>query len=325
VPHYNAVKVFDGLEQDLNIPNAHITIGTFDGVHIGHQKIINKLNDSAQAQAGESVLFTFHPHPREVLNPGEPIPLIQTREEKLDKLKRLGLKNVILYPFSKAFSQTPADSFIKDFLIGKLKMKAVVIGYDHQFGKNREGSLEHFKKLSLEHQFSVEEIPAQDIDDIHVSSTKIRTALQEGDIQTANKYLGEPFQLNGTVIKGRSIGKKIGFPTANIVLDDKNKIIPKSGVYLVRCCWQSKMYFGMMNIGIRPTFDQEILAQVSIEIHIFDFQKEIYGDHLQVEILSFIRNESKFDNPEALQNQLASDEAFCRSQLSLFSVQPYTF
>lgn len=318
------MRVFDGLEQVVDIPNAHITIGTFDGVHIGHQKIIKKLNETAAANGGESVLFTFHPHPREVLNPSDPIPLIQTKEEKLDKLKRLGLKNVILYPFSKSFSETPAETFIREFLIDKIKMKAVVIGYDHQFGKNREGSLEHFKKISLESQFSVDEIPAQDIDDIHVSSTKIRNALIEGDLKTANSYLGEPFQLNGTVVSGKSIGKTIGYPTANIKIAAANKIIPKKGVYLIRCCWQQKVYFGMMNIGSRPTFENSKESNLSIEIHIFDFQNEIYGDYLQVELLAYIREEQKFESANALQQQLSNDEAYCRNQFSSFSLQPYS-
>jgi riboflavin kinase / FMN adenylyltransferase len=316
------VKIFDGLENKLNIPNAHITIGTFDGVHIGHQKIIKQLNETAKANHGESVLFTFFPHPRMVLQPNEPLKLIQTKEEKLNKLARLGLQNVILYPFSKAFSLTPAEEFIKAFLIEKIKMYAVVIGYDHQFGKNREGSLEHFKKLSLEHEFSVEEIPAQDIDDINVSSTKIRNALQIGDIKTANTYLGEPFQLNGTVVKGKSIGKTLGYPTANLSIADNNKIIPKNGVYLVRCTHNTTVRFGMMNIGNRPTIKTPSEAELSIEIHIFDFQNDIYGDHLQVELLEYIRDERKFENFQALQNQLGQDEIFCRNHFHLFSVEP---
>lgn len=318
------MRIFDGLEQVLDIPNAHITIGTFDGVHIGHQKIIIKLNETAAANDGESVLFTFDPHPREVLKPSEPVPLIQTKEEKLDKLKRLGLKNVILYPFSKSFSETPADTFIRAFLIDKIKMKAVVIGYDHQFGKNREGSLEHFKKISEECQFSVDEIPAQDIDDIHVSSTKIRNALLDGDIKTANTYLGEPFQLNGMVVSGKSIGKTLGFPTANLKITSTNKIIPKNGVYLIRCSWYKQMFFGMMNIGHRPTFENNGEQQISIEIHIFDFQNEIYGDHLQVELLAYVRDEQKFNSPDDLHKQLAADEDYCRNELSRFSLEPFS-
>lgn len=318
------VKIFDGLEEQIDIPKAHVTIGTFDGVHIGHQKIIKQLNEKALQNGGESVLFTFDPHPRMVLNPNEAMPLLQTKKEKLDKLTRLGLQNVILYPFSIQFSQTPANQFINDFLIEKLKMCAVVIGYDHQFGRNREGSLEHFKILSKQYDFSVEEIPAQDIDDIHVSSTKIRNALMQGDIQTANSYLGEPFQLNGTVVKGKSIGRTLGFPTANISIDNPNKIIPKNGVYLVRCIWQQQIHFGMMNIGHRPTIEQNFTADISIEIHIFDFKNDLYGSEIQVELLAFIREEQRFDNADALKKQLQMDENVCRNQSLLFPLLPFS-
>ena len=319
-----SVNIFDGLEAELHIPNAHITIGTFDGVHIGHQKIINKLNETARSNEGESVLFTFHPHPRLVLNPNAPVALIQTKDEKLDKLARLGLNNVILYPFSLAFSQTPAEQFIQDFLLDKLKMKAVVIGYDHQFGKNREGSLEHFQKLSAKHHFSVEEIPAQDIDDINVSSTKIRNALGLGDIKTANCYLGEPFQLNGKVITGQSIGKTLNYPTANIDLNEPNKIIPKTGVYLVRCTVNKNTYFGMMNIGHRPTIDQNQNSNVNIEIHIFDFKNNIYGCDLQVELLDYVRDEQRFESLSSLKEQLQKDELYCRSECTRYSLKPYS-
>ena len=282
------MKIFDGLEKELDIPKAHLTIGTFDGVHIGHQKIIRQLNERAQLNQGESVLFTFDPHPRNVLNPSQPVSLLQTKEEKMAKLARLGLQNVILFPFTLSFSQTPAEEFIRTFLVQKLKMQAVIIGYDHQFGRNREGSLEHFQALGAQLNFDVEEIPAQDIDDIHVSSTKIRTALKEGKIHVANKYLGEPFQLSGQVIHGKSVGKTLGFPTANIKIDNSNKILPKSGVYLVRCLAKEQVHFGMMNIGVRPTIDTSLAPDLSIEIHIFDYQNDLYGTYLQVEILEFI-------------------------------------
>jgi len=318
------VKVFDGFEDEINIPNAHLTIGTFDGVHIGHQKIISHLIHLASQSQGESVLFTFDPHPRMILNPSEPLALIQTREEKLQKLSRLGLKNVILFPFSLAFSATPAETFIREFLVEKIKMRAVVIGYDHQFGRNREGSLEHFKKLSATMKFSVDEIPAQDIDDIHVSSTKIRNALNEGRIEVANQYLGEPFQLNGKVINGRAIGRTISFPTANIDLNSPSKIIPKQGVYLVRCQMLDTMRFGMMNIGSRPTIEGNIAQNISIEIHIFDFEMNIYKHDLQIEILQYIREERYFEHIDELKGQLKSDEIICRNRSNQFSLQPYS-
>ncbi len=321
---FSLVKVFDGLEADILIPNAHLTIGTFDGVHIGHQKIIGQLNQRALLNSGESVLFTFDPHPRMVLNPDEPLSLLQTRQEKLEKLERLGLQNVILFPFTKHFSQTPAEEFIRTFLVDKLKMNAVIIGYDHQFGRNREGSLEHFKLLSQSLGFAVEEIPAQDIDDIHVSSTKIRAALILGDIHVANKYLGEPFQLNGEVVHGQALGKTLGFPTANIRLNNPHKILPKTGVYLVRCAVLGQAFFGMMNIGNRPTVVASQAQNLSIEIHIFDFQNDIYEHHLQVELLEFVRDEKKFASNGELSKQLLHDEEYCRRAALLHTLELFT-
>lgn len=321
---FRLVKIFDGLEADIQIPNAHLTIGTFDGVHIGHQKIIGQLNQRAKENGGQSVLFTFDPHPRMVLNPNEPVPLLQTRKEKLEKLERLGLQNVILFPFTRAFSQTPAELFIRNFLVEKLKMSAVIIGYDHQFGRNREGSLEHFQSLGITLGFAVEEIPAQDIDDIHVSSTKIRTALRLGDVHVANTYLGEPFQLNGVVVHGQALGKSLGFPTANINIDNPHKILPKSGVYLVRCSIFGCTYFGMMNIGTRPTITSALSRNLSIEIHIFDFQKDIYEHNLQVELLHFIRDETKFASNMELSQQLEKDEAHCRDAALFYTLAPFT-
>ncbi len=318
------VRIFDGLESDINIPNAHLTIGTFDGVHIGHQKIIARLNQLAHENGGESVLFTFDPHPRNVLNPNDPVALLQTKEEKLDKLNRLGLQNVILFPFTKSFSQTPAETFIRSFLVDKLKMKAVIIGYDHQFGRNREGSLEHFQALGETMRFYVEEIPAQDIDEIHVSSTKIRSALLQGAVDVANMYLGEPFQLNGTVVHGLSLGKKLGFPTANLKFDNTHKIIPKNGVYLVRGTVRGGTHFGMMNIGLRPSVDDAKGTGLSVEIHIFDFENDLYGHHMQVELLEFVRDEQKFSDNAQLSAQLAKDEVFCRNRASHYSRQPFT-
>lgn len=317
------VRVFDGLESDINIPGAHVTIGTFDGVHVGHQKIIHKLNQRAAQHHGESVLFTFDPHPRNVLNPSDPVRLIQTREEKLDKLQRFGLQNLIVFPFTKAFSRTPAERFIREFLVDKLKMHAVVIGYDHQFGRNREGSLEHFRVLGKTLGFDVEEIPAQDVDDIHVSSTKIRAALQEGQVQIANKYLGEPFQLNGRIVRGATIGKTLGYPTANLKIDNPYKIIPRNGVYFVRCSILGEIYFGMMNIGNRPTINTKEASDLSLEVHIFDFEKNIYDHHLQVELLEFVRYEVKFNGNSELIEQLRKDEEYCRDRSSKYARQLY--
>lgn len=318
------MKIFKGQLPDIAIHNAHVTIGTFDGVHIGHQKILNQLSAKAKLNHGESVLFTFDPHPRNVLNPDNPVALLQTIDEKLNKLERRGLQNVVVYPFTLDFAKTPAETFIKSFLVDQLKIKSVVIGYDHHFGKNRSGSLEHFQELSKIYDFNVEEIPAQDIDDINVSSTKIRNALLAGEIETANKYLGEPFQINGHVVHGASLGKKLGFPTANLQVENTFKLIPKNGVYLVRCSIDQKSYFGMMNIGLRPTISKNADAELSIEVHIFDYQKNLYGQLLQVELLSYVRSEIQFSNSEKLSEQLGKDETHCRSIMCKFSLERFT-
>jgi riboflavin kinase / FMN adenylyltransferase len=318
------VNIYNGFETQYNIPNPVLTIGTFDGVHIGHRKILNRLNELAVKHQGESVLFTFNPHPRLVLFPDfTDLKLIQTQEEKEAKLKRLGLQNLIVYPFDKAFSRTPAAEFIRDYLVNKINVHNIVIGYDHQFGKNREGSLEHLKELAPVFGFNVEEIPAQDIDDVHVSSTKIRRALENGDIEVANKFLGEPFQLNGIVVSGRQIGRTIGFPTANLEIDDPYKIIPCNGVYAVRCSLGNEVFLGMMNIGTRPTLELDEPSR-QIEIHLFDFTGDLYGQSLQVEVMQFLRHEIRFEDINGLANQLKQDENDIRALLHGVSRQPYS-
>lgn len=309
------MRVFQGFDELEKIPNPVLTIGTFDGVHLGHQRIIQQLNEEAQKHGGESVLFTFYPHPRMVLFPdSHGLKLLQTQVEKIEKLERMGLQNVIVHPFTKEFSRLTAVEFVRDYLVNKLNVKTIVIGYDHQFGKNREGSLELLKDLGPVYDFNVIEIAAQDIDDVNVSSTKIRNALSAGNIETANLFLGAPFELNGTVIPGKQVGRKIGFPTANMDLGSSVKIIPAAGVYLVRNVLQNRAeYFGMMNIGVNPTVRDT--DEVSIEVNLLDFSGNLYGQELQVKALTRLRDELKFNSLEDLKIQLSKDEHTVRNLL----------
>lgn len=294
------------------IKNPVLTIGTFDGVHIGHKKIIDQLNEEASKIGGESVLFTFFPHPRMVIFPeSHGLKLIQTQEEKLEKLKEMGLQNVIVFPFTFEFSRLTALEFVRDMLVNQLHVKKLVIGYDHQFGKNREGSIHFLRDVAETYEFEVIEIPAQDIDAVHVSSTKIREALNTGDIEKANDYLGAPFQLSGTVVKGKQLGRTIGFPTANIQLANDLKLIPQNGVYAVKVFYQNECLKGMMNIGVRPTIEGK--NDPTIEVHIFDFDQTIYGESLRIELFKKTRYEQKFNGIEALKNQLKLDEISIRT------------
>jgi riboflavin kinase/FMN adenylyltransferase len=312
------MKVHFDFNEIASIQNPILTIGTFDGVHVGHQKIINKLNEVAKQKNGESVLFTFFPHPRLVLdNEGSgDLKMIQNQAEKIQKLERMGLDHVIVYPFTREFSNTNAEDFIKEFLLDKLHVNTIVVGYDHQFGKNREGSLEHLLKLSKTFPFEVIEIPAHEIDEVNISSTKIRNALLNGEIETANLYLNEPFELSGIVIHGKKLGRTIGYPTANIEIEDKNKLIPTHGVYAVEVLLEDKSkHFGMLNIGIRPTVSNEY--KLSCEVFIFDFDADLYGSKIAVFLLKRIRKEFKFSGIEALKEQIGKDEEAIRGYFNL--------
>jgi riboflavin kinase/FMN adenylyltransferase len=307
------VKVFSGIDSILEIKNPVLTICTFDGVHIGHQKIIERLNEEAVKIDGESVLFTFYPHPRMVLFPdSHGLKLIQTQAEKIDKLCKCGLQNVIVFPFTKEFSRLTAIEFVRDYLVNRLNVKKLVIGYDHQFGKNREGSLEFLKEIADTYDYEVIEIPAQDIDEVNVSSTKIRNALLGGDIETANNFLGENFELTGTVIKGNQIGFQMGFPTANIQIDSELKLIPGNGVYAVFVRLEDgSILNGMLNIGTRPTVT--VSEELRIEVHLFDTALNLYGQKLTVRFLKRVRDEKRFEDKESLINQLKNDEITVRS------------
>ncbi|MGG8496135.1 bifunctional riboflavin kinase/FAD synthetase [Tenacibaculum sp. TC6] len=283
----------------------YVTIGTFDGVHIGHQKIIKKLVEDAKANNKKSVVLTFFPHPRMVLQQDVSIQLINTIKERSKQLELLGLDYLIIHPFSKEFSRLTALDFVRDILVNKLNIDKLIIGYDHHFGKNREGNIEQLTEYSHLFDFKVEEIPAQDIDDVSVSSTKIRKALLNGELKTANKYLGYNFSLTGKVVTGEQLGSKIGFPTANISIPENYKLIPKTGAYVVKSTIDKQSFFGMMNIGNRPTVNGD---HQTIEIHFFDFNLNIYKKEITVELLYFLRDEQRFNSVNDLKIQLEKDK-----------------
>jgi riboflavin kinase/FMN adenylyltransferase len=289
---------------DKKHPTA-ITIGTFDGVHIGHRKILERLINNAKLLDLKSTVLTFFPHPRMVLQQHADIKLLNTIEEKTKILKETGLDNLIIHPFTKEFSRLSATEFVQDILVDALGTKKIIIGYDHRFGRNRNANITDLIEFGKTMDFDVEEIPAQEIEDVSVSSTKIRNALLEGDIETANTYLGYPYMLTGTVSKGKGLGRQINFPTANLHIPEEYKLIPKKGVYVVKSTIAGQTVYGMMNIGYNPTVSG---TEKSIEIHFFDFENDLYDKKLQIDILERIRDEHKFDTIEELKAQLQLDK-----------------
>jgi len=300
------MKVFTDIH-DCNINNPVVTLGSFDGVHKGHLKVLSRLKEIAQKTGGESVILTFSPHPRQVLYPDEQmVQLLNTKEEKIALLEKAGVDNIIFYPFTKEFSKMSYSEFVKDVLIGELGMKYLVVGYDHRFGSNREGDFSQLSELSKELGFAIEKEEAFNLHDVNISSTKIRNALSIGDVKVAREYLGYNYCLEGTVVDGQKLGRKIGFPTANIDILDKDKLIPASGVYAVLVEIDGKEYQGMLNMGMRPTVSNA--SNFNIEVNIFSFHKEIYGEKVKVSFVDRIRGERKFDNLEELKAQLAEDK-----------------
>ena len=292
-----------------------VMLGTFDGVHIGHQYILQKLMQCSLKESGQSVLLTFFPHPRYVIHPdNQDLKLINTPKEKEKRLRNIGVQHLIIEKFTKRFSRIKSVNFVRDILVNQLRIHHLIIGHDHHFGRNREGSFQELNKLSELYNFGITRISAQELDSISISSTKIRNALKNGNLELANKYLGYNFYFSGKVIKGFSMGKKLGFPTANLMIEDSSKIIPDDGVYAVKVSFLTKNHFGMLNIGINPTLPKK---GRSIEVHIFDFQSDIYDEELTIEMISKIRNEKKFKNLNNLQKQLSIDENRARSILRI--------
>ncbi len=306
------MRIFRNLEEVKGLKNPVITIGTFDGVHLGHQKIISQINEEARKIGGESVLFTFFPHPRMVLYPeNHNLKLIQTQAEKLEKLAKLGLQNIIEIPFTFDFSRLTALDFVRNILANALNIKTLVIGYDHQFGKNREGTIEFLKSICSTYDFNVIEIPPLVVDDLNISSTKIRASIKSGDMIKAAAFLGDKYSLNGTVVKGQRLGRTIGFPTANIQLMENYKLVPGRGVYAVELEIEGQRHKGMANIGVRPTVSEA--EEETIEVHFFDFNSDIYKKNITVFFYEKIREELKFENKERLIIQLQHDEKTIRN------------
>jgi len=300
------MKIFRSLEQLPRFRNPVLTIGSFDGVHAGHQKILESVQELARAQGGESVVISFHPHPRLVVYPqARDLHLLSTTEEKILLLERYGVDNVVIVPFTVEFSRLTPDEYIVQFLVGKFHPRCVVIGYDHRFGLNRQGDINFLRWYGKELGFEVVEIPKQEVDAIAISSTKIREALLRGDVEQALRMLNHPYLLIGRVVPGNGIGKTLGFPTANLQVSDPHKLIPAEGIYAVRAHFEGQPYQGMLYIGRRPTLNQH--PEKVIEVHLFDFDQNIYGEELQVEFLHFLRRDASFANLEQLAAQLARD------------------
>lgn len=314
---YNDISEFDTLNQ------AAVTIGTFDGVHLGHQKIIKRLSVLAKKNRAETVLLTFFPHPRMILHPEDAnLKLITTIAEKAERLRQLGIDHLIITPFTRDFSNLSPQEYIKNILIDRIGMKHLVIGYDHRFGKDREGGLTHLHHYAPVYDFELEEIPQQDINDMAVSSTKIRMALLAGDVRIAHEFLGYPFHLLGKVVKGDQIGRKMGFPTANLFVEESYKLIPADGIYAVEVeifqdktnsLQQGKRIPAMAYIGHRPTING---MTRNIEVNIFDFEQNIYDQYIRIHFLHFVREDQRFTSLDALRQQLVADERVIRGLLS---------
>ena len=293
------------LKEIQNPAFAVVTIGTFDGVHLGHKKIIEKLVTSAKINNYKSTILTFFPHPRMVLQQDADIKLINTLDEKIEILKNAGLNQLIIHPFTKEFSRWRALEYVEEILVKKINAKKVIIGYDHRFGRNRTATINDLKEFGDSFNFDVEEISAEEINEVSVSSTKIRKALENGDIKTANAYLGYNFMLTGIVVKGKALGREINFPTANIYIEENYKLIPKKGVYTISSIINNTIVYGMMNIGMNPTVEG---TKKTIEVHFFDFNDNLYNKKIQVNLLARQRDEKKFDSVDALKEQLYKDK-----------------
>ncbi len=310
------MEVVKDLDKWTFVDDSIVTIGTFDGVHRGHKKLLEKLSQFKSQKGGKNVVFTFEPHPRKVLFPDQTdLQLLSNLDEKIELIKKEGIDITIVYPFTTAFSQIEPEKFIKEILVEKLKVKTLVIGYDHKFGKDRKGDINTFKANAGKYGYEVFEIPAEEINDINISSTKIRKALFDGDVQSAAEFLGYTYFINGYIVHGKKLGKKISFPTANIVLPDKDKLVPKNGVYLVGVEVEGFKGYGMMNVGTNPTTDTD--EKTKLEVNIFNFDKDIYGELIKVEFIQRLRDEMKFNSIEELITAIKNDEINCKRILNI--------
>ena len=296
---FNSIKSFNATKPTI------VTIGTFDGVHLGHQKIVAQITKNAHALNCESLVLTFFPHPRMVLQEGTEMKQLNTLNEKIALLDNLGIDNLVIHPFDKEFSRLTAEEFVKKVLVDVFKIKKIIIGHDHRFGRNRTATIDDLINFGETYGFEVEQISAEEINEVSISSTKIRNALLEGNIELAANYLGYDYSLTGIIFKGKQLGRTIGYPTANITIEEDYKLIPNNGVYIAKSVLNGKTVFGMMNIGTRPTVDG---TKQTIEINFFDFKQDLYGQKITISLLHRMRSEQKFESIDALKNQLGKDK-----------------
>lgn len=300
-----ALKLFHSINDFQSTKKTILTLGTFDGVHIGHKKILERITQNTENGKYESLVLTFFPHPRMVLQEKSEIKLLNTISEKSKLLEETGIENLVIHPFDESFSRLTAEEFVHSILVDQFHIQKIIIGHDHRFGRNRTANIDDLIAFGTEYGFEVEQISAQEIQDVSVSSTKIRKALDEGNIALANDYLGYAYFLSGEVVKGKQLGRTIGFPTANIQIEEDYKKIPKNGVYIVKTFIDNTAIFGMMNIGFNPTVSGE---KQTIEVHLFDFDGDIYGQKLEISLLDYIREEQKFGSVDLLKEQLNQDK-----------------
>lgn len=296
---FNSIKSFNATKPTI------VTIGTFDGVHLGHQKIVAQITKNADALNCESLVLTFFPHPRMVLQESTEMKQLNTLNEKIALLDNLGIDNLVVHPFDKEFSRLTAEEFVKKVLVDVFKIKKIIIGHDHRFGRNRTATIDDLINFGETYGFEVEQISAEEINEVSISSTKIRNALLEGNIELAANYLGYDYSLTGIIFKGKQLGRTIGYPTANITIEEDYKLIPNNGVYIAKSVLNGKTVFGMMNIGTRPTVDG---TKQTIEINFFDFKQDLYGQKITISLLHRMRSEQKFESIDALKNQLGKDK-----------------
>lgn len=306
------MKKYPSASSYKNNRQSVVTIGTFDGAHIGHQAILNRVVETAKKENLDSVVLTFFPHPRMVLQQISDIKLINTIDERTQLLEKSGLDHLVIHPFTHAFSRLTALEYVRDILVNSLKAKKIIIGYDHRFGRNRNADIEDLKEFGRTYDFEVEEISAKEIDDVAISSTKIRKALNEGDIETANSYLGYNYMISGEVVQGKAIGRTIKYPTANLKLKENYKLVPKNGVYVVQSKIDSEKIFGITSIGTNPTVGG---TEKTIETHFLNFNKDLYGKEITIEFLKFIRDEDTFNSVELLRQEIVKDENFAKQYL----------
>jgi len=308
------MKVYNSIAAYKKTNPSIVTIGTFDGVHVGHQKILKQLYKTALTNELESILVSFFPHPRMVLQKESSLKLLNTIKERTQMIEKTGISNLIVQPFTREFSRLSALDFVRDILVNQLHIKKIIVGYDHQFGRNRNATIDDLIEFGKTYDFEVIEITAQQLENVSISSTKIRNALNEGAVQTANNYLGYPFMISGLIVKGKGIGKTLEFPTANLHLKEDYKLIPKNGVYLVQSIISGKEVFGLTNIGTNPTVGG---TYKTIETYFLDYSNDLYQKEIQLNFINRIREEKTFESKDALKKAIKKDELFARNYLKI--------